>query len=319
MNGSPDQVPVLRTLRAAAARARPRTHAATLALAGIAVGALVLAIKFAAYALTGSVALYSDALESTINVVAAAAAYAAVRIGARPADERHPYGYTKVEYFSAVLEGIMIGLAAFAILREAAADFRTPRALGAPAAGIAANAVATAVNAVWGWLLLRYGRRWVSPALVADGNHVLADVVTSIGVVAGVGAVALTGIAWLDPLVAALVALNILRSGAVLVRDSLSSLLDAAAPPETSARIAEILRNEAAGALQVHDIRTRVAANRLFVEFHLVVDGATSVRESHRICDHLEARLEAAFDGAAITIHVEPDDAAEAAPGAHKA
>ena len=319
MNGSPDQVPVLRTLRAAAARARPRTHAATLALAGIAVGALVLAIKFAAYALTGSVALYSDALESTINVVAAAAAYAAVRIGARPADERHPYGYTKVEYFSAVLEGIMIGLAAFAILREAAADFRAPRALGAPAAGIAANAVATAVNAVWGWLLLRYGRRWVSPALVADGNHVLADVVTSIGVVAGVGAVALTGIAWLDPLVAALVALNILRSGAVLVRDSLSSLLDAAAPPETSARIAEILRNEAAGALQVHDIRTRVAANRLFVEFHLVVDGATSVRESHRICDHLEARLEAAFDGAAITIHVEPDDAAEAAPGAHKA
>jgi cation diffusion facilitator family transporter len=308
-------VPVLRTLRAASARARPHTHAASLALAGIAVGAVVLAIKFAAYALTGSVALYSDALESTINVVAAAGAYAAVRIGARPADERHPYGYTKVEYFSAVLEGIMIALAAFAIVHDAVADFRAPRALGAPAAGIAANAAATAINAVWGWLLLRYGRRWNSPALVADGNHVLADVVTSAGVVVGVGLVALTGFVRIDPLVAVLVALNILRSGAMLVRDSLSHLLDAAAPPETSARIAELLRAEATGALQVHDIRTRVAANRLFIEFHLVVDGATTVRESHRICDHLEARLEEAFDGATITIHVEPDDAAEALPG----
>ncbi len=310
----PGQVPVLRTLRAASARANPGTHAAALALASIGTGALVLGIKFLAYRLTGSVALYSDALESTINVAAAAAAYAAVRIGARPADERHPYGYTKVEYFSAVLEGILIALAAFAILHEAVADFRAPRALGAPALGIAVNAAATAINAGWGWLLLRYGRRWGSPALAADGNHVLADVVTSAGVVAGVGLVALTGVAWLDPLVAALVALNILRSGALLVRDSLSSLLDAAAPPETSARIAELLRSEATGALQIHDIRTRVAANRLFVEFHLVVDGATSVRESHRICDHLEARLEKAFDGAVITIHVEPDDAAEASP-----
>jgi cation diffusion facilitator family transporter len=315
----PASVPVVRTLRAASARARPHTHAAALALAGIAVGAAVLAIKFAAYALTGSVALYSDALESTINVVAAAAAYAAVRIGARPADERHPYGYTKIEYFSAVLEGILIALAAFAILREAAADFRAPRLVGAPLAGIAANAVATAINGAWGWLLLRYGRRWSSPALSADGKHVLADVVTSIGVIAGVGAVAITGVAWLDPLVATLVALNILRSGALLVRGSLSSLLDAAAPPDMSARIAEILRTEATGALQIHDIRTRVAANRLFIEFHLVVDGATTVRESHRICDHLEARLEAAFDGAAITIHVEPDDAAEAPPGTAKA
>ena len=307
-------VPVLRTLRAASARSRPRTNTASLALAGIVVGIVVLGVKYAAYAVTGSVALYSDALESTINVVASVAAYAAVRISARPADDRHPYGYTKVEYFSAVLEGIMIALAAFVILHEAYGAFRAPRAVGAPLLGIAINALATAANGGWSWMLLRYGQRWNSPALTADGKHIRADVVTSVGVVAGVGVAAITGIPWLDPLVAALVALNILRSGSLLVRDSLQGLLDAAAPPETSARITALLRNEASGALQIHALRTRIAANRLFVEFHLVVDGATTVAESHRICDHLESRLEEAFDSATITIHVEPEDAIETAP-----
>lgn len=139
-------VPVLRTLRAASARSSPRTHAASIALAGILIGIAVLALKVAAYLVTGSVALYSDALESTINVVASTAAYAAVRIGARPADERHPFGYTKVEYFSAVLEGVLIALAAFAILHEAAAAALAPRALDAPLLGIAINIAATAGN-----------------------------------------------------------------------------------------------------------------------------------------------------------------------------
>jgi cation diffusion facilitator family transporter len=302
---------VLRTLRAAAARAHPRTHAASLALAGIVVGIAVLGLKYAAYAVTGSAGLYSDALESTINVVAAAAAYAAVRISARPADERHPYGYTKVEYFSAVLEGIMIALAAFAILQHAYGVLIAPRALDAPLLGISINAVATAANGAWYWVLLRFGRRWNSPALLADAKHLRADVVTSAGVVLGVGLVAISGIGWLDPLVAALVALNILWSGSQLVRDSLEGLLDAAAPAETLARISTLLRAEAVDALQIHDLRTRIAGNRLFVEFHLVVPDATTVVESHRICDRLEARLEAEFDGAAITIHVEPEDAVE--------
>lgn len=306
-------VPVVRTLRAASARSHPRTRAASLALAGIVVGIVVLGVKYAAFAVTGSVALYSDALESTINVIASVAAYAAVRVSARPADEEHPYGYTKVEYFSAVLEGIMIALAAFAILHEAYASFLARHTLGAPLLGIAINAIATAANGAWGWALLRHGRRWNSPALVADAKHLQADVVTSIGVVIGVGLVAITGIPWLDPLVAALVALNILWSGSLLVRSSLEGLLDAAASPETAARIAA-LGDEAAGALEIHDLLTRIAGNRLFVAFHLVVDGATTVAESHRICDHLESRLEEVLDGATITIHVEPTDAGHFRP-----
>src|SRR5690606_29145938 len=161
-----------------------------LALGSIGIGLLVLGLKFLAWRLTGSVALYSDALESVINVATAIAAFVAVRVSAMPADDNHPYGHTKAEYLSAVIEGVLIILAALAILREAWAGFFAPGPIDAPALGLAITGLATLVNMAWGLLLIRRGRRLRSPALAADGHHLMTDVWTSGGVIAGVAVVA---------------------------------------------------------------------------------------------------------------------------------
>jgi cation diffusion facilitator family transporter len=281
------------------------------ALGSVLVGVVVLGLKFAAYWLTGSVALYSDALESIINVVAAGAAFLALRVSAKPADANHPYGHHKAEYFSAVLEGVLIVLAALSILREAWLGYLNPRPLDAPVLGLAVNAAATVLNGVWAWLLVRRGRRWRSPALVADGRHLWADVVTSAGVLVGVALVALTGWLVLDPALAALVALNILWSGSRLVVQSMSGLMDEAASPDVLARIRALIGEYAEGALEAHDLRTRHAGRTTFIDFHLVVPGVMSVAEAHEICDRIEAALKRDVEGAVIIIHVEPDEKAK--------
>src|SRR6187402_1321503 len=180
----------------------------SLAQGSIVVGFAVLGLKYVAYHLTGSVALLSDAIESIVNVVTAVVALLAISLSAKPADEEHPYGHHKAEYFSAVLEGVLIVLAAILIMREAYASYLAPRVLDAPWLGLAVNALATLLNAGWAWALIKRGRALRSPALAADGRHLLADVVSSIGVLGGVGVAALSGIAILDPILAALVALN---------------------------------------------------------------------------------------------------------------
>ncbi|MFO1037689.1 MAG: cation diffusion facilitator family transporter [Geminicoccaceae bacterium] len=286
-------------------------RASQLAAGSVAVGLVVLALKFAAWWLTGSVALFSDALESIINVVAAGIAYVALRVSARPADANHPYGHHKAEYFSAVIEGVLIVLAAIAILREAYFAYISPRPLDAPVVGLVVNGVASVLNALWCWLLIDRGKRWRSPALVADGKHLLADVVTSIGVLVGVGLVALTGWLVLDPALAALVALNILWSGGQLVRESVSGLMDEAASPELLARIKEVIATHGEGAIEAHDVRTRHAGKSTFIDFHLVVPGDMRVAESHAICDRIEAALKEDVDGARIIIHVEPEEKAK--------
>ncbi len=286
-------------------------RAQKVALASAAVGALVLALKFGAYWLTGSLALYSDALESVINIVAALAAFAALRVAAKPADDEHPYGHHKAEYFSAVLEGILIVGAALLILREAYFGILAPKPLEAPTLGLIVNSLASAINGAWAWLLLRWGRRWQSPALVASSQHVFSDVLTSLGVVVGVALVSVTGLLVLDPLLAALVALNILWSGWVMVRDSMSSLMDAAAPPDMQNRIRTLIATHGKGALEAHDVRTRSVGKVTFIEFHLVVSGAMTVAESHAICDRLEQVIRDEIQGARVTIHVEPDEKAK--------
>jgi cation diffusion facilitator family transporter len=287
------------------------THAEKAALGSIAVGLAALGLKFLAWALTGSVALYSDAVESIINVAAAAVAFVALRIAHRPADPGHPYGHQKAEYFSAVLEGVLVVIAALAILREAWAGLADPHPLDAPALGLALNAGASVLNGAWSAALIRFGRRWRSPALVADGKHLLTDVVTSIGVLAGVGLVALTGWLVLDPVLAGLVALNVLWTGWGLVRESASSLLDAAAPPEMLALIRRIIAAEAGGALEAHAVRTRLSGRTTFLEFHIVVPRAMTVGEAHAICDRVESALAAAIPHLDVVIHVEPEEQAE--------
>ncbi|MCK2052650.1 cation diffusion facilitator family transporter [Methylobacterium sp. 37f] len=286
-----------------------RTQKAALLSAGV--GALVMGLKFAAYWVTGSLALYSDALESIINVVAAVFALVALRVAARPADDDHPYGHHKAEYFSAVIEGALIIVAALLILREAFFGLLDPKMLDAPAIGLAVNLVATAINGVWAMTLLRRGRAWRSPALVADARHVMADVVTSAGVLVGVVLVTVTGYAILDPLIAGLVALNILWSGWGMIRDSVSGLMDKAAPTEMVAQIRELISLHSTGALEAHDVRTRHAGQATFIDFHLVVPGAMTVQDSHAICDRLEAAIESAIEGSVVVIHVEPGEHAK--------
>lgn len=284
------------------------------ALAGVGIGLIVLGLKFAAYWLTGSIALYSDALESIINVVAAGAAFLAIGVSARPPDTNHPYGHHKAEYFSAVFEGGLVVGAALSIFHAAYLGFLTPITLDAPFVGLAINGGASVINGVWAWLLLLWGRRWQSPALVADGRHVLTDVVTSVGVIVGVAVVAVTGWLVLDPIVAVLIGVNILWSGYTMVRAGTAGLMDEAPPPEMVARIKELIGQHAAGAIEAHDVRTRHAGRMTFVEFHLVVPGDIRVAEAHEICDRIEAALKADMNGEAlITIHVEPEEKAKLA------
>ena len=278
-----------------------------LAIGSIAVGALVLALKTLAWWMTGSVALLSDALESTVNLAAAFAALAAIRVAARPADDNHPFGHHKAEFFSAVLEGVLIIVAALFIFKEAYAGFFSPRVMERPFEGLAVNAVATVINGGWAFVLIRQGRRRKSPALVADGRHLWADVVTSGGVAVGVLLAITTGWWVLDPIMAALVAVNVLWSCFRLVRESLSGLMDEAVSEEILATIRRIIASEANGAVQAHDLKIRHAGSAVFIEFHLVVPGDMTVFDAHEICDRIEAALKSAVSGARISIHVEPE------------
>ena len=281
-----------------------------LATGSLVVGFVVLGLKALAYWMTGSIALLSDALESTVNVATAVAALIAIRIAATPADADHPYGHHKAEFFSAVLEGVMIIVAAILIMHEAYKGFLAPRMLDAPLEGLLVNGAATVLNGLWCWLLITDGRKHKSPALVADGHHLLSDVVSSIGVAFGVLLAVVTGWSVLDPALAAIVALNILWSGWKVTKESLSGLMDESVAADVLARIRTILSAEAAGALEVHDLRTRHAGKATFIDFHLVVPGAMTVAEAHGICDRVEAALLSEIEQAVITIHVEPENEA---------
>jgi cation diffusion facilitator family transporter len=281
------------------------------AYGSLAVGIVVLALKaFAAWA-TGSIALYSDALESVVNVVTALVALGAVRLSAKPADASLPYGYHKAEYFSAVVIGIFIAVAALLIFREAYFGFIAPREFKLDPLGLGVSVLATVLNAGWAYWLLRMGRKNHSPALVADGRHLTTDVVSTAGVLVGVLLAAATGIHQLDAVLAALVGLTILWSGWQLIKQSVIGLMDVAVEPKVLGRIRDIISANADGAIEAHDIRTRQAGKMIFVDFHLVVPGAMSVEAAHAICDVIEAKLREAVENAQITIHVEPEEKAK--------
>jgi cation diffusion facilitator family transporter len=234
-----------------------------------------------------------------------------VRLAQKPADAALPYGYHKAEYFSAVIVGVMIIVAAILIVREAVLGFLAPELPEAPTQGLLISLAATALNVIWAQVLIRQGRKVRSPALEADGKHLMTDVVSTVGVLVGLGLVILTGWAQLDAVLAGLVALNILWSGWGVIRSSVGGLMDVAVPPETQKTIREVISSAADGAIEAHDIRTRQAGKLTFIDFHLVVPGAMTVDAAHRICDTIEARLREAVEDVQITIHVEPEEKAK--------
>jgi cation diffusion facilitator family transporter len=286
--------------------------AGQIATGSILVSVIVLLFKLVAWYISGSIALFSDAMESLVNVSAAVLAWFAVRYAQRPADDDHPFGHHKAEYFSAVAEGFLIILAAVLIVEQAVETIFNGAQADWGGLALLINAVAMAANLVWARVLIRAGGRFSSPAFSAGGRHLMSDVWTSAGVLAGLLMVLATGWSILDPLLALLVAVNILREGLRVVSESVSGLMDRAASDEEQAQIREIIHTNAEGALQVHGIKTRRAAQVLFVEFHMVVDGRMTVAESHAICDHLEAKLKSALPGTEVTLHVEPETKLEA-------
>lgn len=287
----------------------PAPH--TLAAASVAVACVVTALKYAAYATTGSVALYSDALESIVNVLTAVVAFAAIDMARRPADRHHQFGHHKAEYLAAVLEGVFIVIAALLIFHAAYTAYTNPSHMTASLPGLLLSGLATLVNGVWGWLLITRGRVERSPALAADGWHLITDVVTSVAVLAGLVLIAITGWQVLDAILAALVAGYILWSGGQLMKESMSGLMDEAVAADVAARINATIASTAHGALQVHDLRTRISGRATFIEFHLVVPGRMPVATAHNICDRVEAALEAAIPDCSVLIHVEPEAEAQ--------
>ncbi|MFC0805707.1 cation diffusion facilitator family transporter [Sinorhizobium meliloti] len=278
-----------------------------LAFWGIPLSLAVMGLKMLAWWVTGSVALLSDGLESSVNVVAAVIAYAMIGYAAKPADADHPFGHHKAEYFSAVIEGVLIVLAALLIIWEAIPEMMAPVLLNAPTLGLAINFAAGVVNAVWAYVLIRAGRRHRSPALSADGQHILSDVVTSVGVLVGLLLAIATGYAILDPLLAVIVAGNILFQGWKVISRSVDGLMDKAVPADEEEAIKAAIAANAGGSLGVHDLKTRQAGPAIFVDFHMVVPEAMAVGDAHDICDRIEEAIRVVHSGAEIAIHVEPE------------
>ena len=278
-----------------------------LALWGIPLAIGVMGLKMLAWWVTGSVALLSDGLESSVNVTAAFIAYFVIRYAQRPADDDHQFGHHKAEYLSAVIEGVLIVVAALLIVKEAWGGLMAPLLPEAPVLGLAINALAGVINAAWATLLIRIGTSHRSPALKADGHHIMSDVVTSIGVLIGLVLAILTGYAILDPLLAIIVGINILYQGGKVILHSVGGLMDRAVEPDEEAAIKAAITAHSAGVLDVHDLRTRRAGAVAFIDFHLVVPAAMTVVEAHEICDRLEDAIKEAIPGASLAIHVEPE------------
>jgi cation diffusion facilitator family transporter len=272
----------------------------------IAAAVLTIALKTVAFLLTGSVSLMSDAAESVVNLVAAVIALIALTVAARPADAGHHYGHGKAEYFSAGLEGLMIFVAAGVILVSAVRRFIHPVPLESLGIGLAVSGLATVVNGCVGLLLIRTGRRHRSAALTADGKHLMTDVWTSVGVLVGVGLVGITGWQRLDPVVAALVGVNILVTGGRLVTQSMRALLDQAIDPPDLAAVVAALDPFRSAEVSFHGLQTRQSGQQRFVSMHVLVPGVWTVQRGHDLLEQIEAAVHRALPDTAVMTHLEP-------------
>lgn len=272
----------------------------------IAAAIATIALKAVAWLLTGSVGLLSDAAESVVNLVAAVVALAALRLAVKPADEEHTYGHAKAEYFSAGIEGGLILIAAVTIAWTAIDRLLHPQALQDVRIGLAVSLVASLINLGVGVLLVRTGREHRSITLEADGKHLLTDVWTSVGVVVGVAAVALTGWERLDPIVALAVAANIVLTGTTLLHRSAAGLMDHALPEPLQGEIRAALHEFDARGVEFHALRTRQAGRRAFVSLHVLVPGAWTVQAGHDIAEEVEEALRRRVPYATVFTHVEP-------------
>ncbi len=274
----------------------------------IAAAVVTIGLKSFAYLLTGSVGLLSDAVESLVNLVAAIMALAMLIVAARPADNEHQYGHSKAEYFASGVEGILIFFAAVSIGVAAVHRILDPRPLEQAGIGLAVAVVASAVNLIVARVLLHVGRTSDSITLEADADHLMTDVWTSVAVIGGVGAVAITDWQVLDPVVALAVAVNIVRTGFQLMRRSVAGLMDAALPPDEYEKLLTVLNKYKEQGIQFHAIRTRQGAGRRFVSIHVLVPGRWTTHKGHHVVEDIETDIRSALSGAIVFTHLEPVD-----------
>lgn len=272
----------------------------------IAAALVTILLKAAAWWMTGSVGLLSDALESLVNLAAAMMALWALSVAATPADDRHAHGREKVEYFSSAFEGMLILVAAISIAYAAVDRLWHPQPIEAVGAGLAVSVLASLINLVVARVLLKVGREHRSITLEADAHHLMTDVWTSAGVIAGVALVWLSGWLWLDPVIALLVALNIVWTGLQLVRRSAAGLMDVSLPPEQLAGIERVLAAYRAQGIDFHALRTRESGSRAFVTLHVLVPGAWTVQQGHDCAERIEQDIRDAVPRAHVLTHLEP-------------
>jgi cation diffusion facilitator family transporter len=272
----------------------------------VAAAVATISLKTLAWLLTGSVGLLSDAAESVVNLVAAVVALLALRWATKPADEEHAYGHAKAEYFSAGIEGALVVIAAISIAAAAIDRLAHPRPIEDVGVGLAVSASASLINLAVGYLLLRTGRRERSIVLEADGKHLMTDVWTSVGVIGGVAAVAITGWKPLDSLVALAVALNIVVTGGSLVRRAGGGLMDRVLESGDQQQILEVLASFERDGVRFHALRTRQAGSRAFASLHVLVPGGWTVQRGHDVAEDVEAALRERLPHATVFTHLEP-------------
>jgi cation diffusion facilitator family transporter len=275
--------------------------------AWLSIGAAIatIALKTAAYLITGSVGLLSDAIESGVNLVGGLMALSMLTVAARPADEEHAYGHSKAEYFSSGVEGTLILVAAASIAFAAVQRLFNPQPLQELGVGLLVSVLASVINLVVALLILRAGRKHNSITLEANAHHLLTDVWTSVGVVAAVGLVALTKWNWLDPVVALLVAGNIVRTGIGIVRRSVSGLMDASLSAADMAEVKKALKSYEQTGIQFHALLSRQAGARKFISMHVLVPGDWTVQRGHELLDKIEADVRAVLPDATVFTHLE--------------
>jgi cation diffusion facilitator family transporter len=279
-----------------------KRKAALIVLAG---GLFIFALKLVAWAISGSVALLSDALESIVNLVASGMMLVSVIVSEKPADESHHYGHEKVENISMLIEGALIVIAGLFIVREALGRLNEPAALTEVGLALGVSLFATALNGLLSWYLSKTAEETDSLALEGDAKHLISDVVSSFGVAAGLYIANLTGWSVLDPILAILVSVLVFKMGLEIFYKASHSLMDRSAPEE-EARIREIMERHLSQFVDFHDVKTRRSGGRVYAELHLSMDGSATVKESHDFTDHLEEDLRNELPEVTITIHVEP-------------
>ncbi len=263
-------------------------------------------LKYLAYRMTGSVGLLSDALESSVNLTAALIALWALSVAAAPPDAEHPFGHGKAEYFSSGLESAFILIAAAGVIYSAGDRLLHPQAIQSFTAGLLLTSLATLINGIVAWILLGAGKRLQSITLRANAQHLLTDVWTSVGVILAVVLIVITGWQWLDPAIALLVGLNIIREGIKLLRETLSGLMDQSLPPEQLQQITRHFSPYESQGLRFHLLRTRLAGSQSFISFHVLVPGDWSVQQGHDLCESLETAIAKTISGAQVSTHLEP-------------